>query len=116
MPFKYFVSVMVFFSAFQFIASEAGADNSGKLKRQLSGKTLKNESVKLSLNRDGTMVGDTVAGDTLAGTWVVRDGNFCRTVVIPANLRGTECQSVTIKGKQATFTSPDGQSRSYTLN
>lgn len=111
MKLKYFAFSMSLISVFQFYGAEAAADNSAKLKKALMGKTLINEQVKFSLNRDGTMVGDTVAG-----TWIVRDGKFCRTVVNPAALRGTECQTVTIKGKQATFTSPNGKSRSYTLN
>ena len=91
--------------------SASVAQAADPLYSSLVGRTLTRGGFTITFNPDGSMVG---ANPDLTGTWEVRDGQFCRTISQPAQMAGTECQSVTISGASYTFTGPSG-AREYTL-
>lgn len=80
----------------------------------LSGKTLANETSTLVLQSDGQMTGSISSGGTIEGSWSIRGEQFCRTLIEPAAMAGSECQDVAIDGTQATFTTSRGE-RSWTI-
>lgn len=104
-------STAIFLSACQMGTTGAGA-TVDPLDTALRGKTLTNGGSTVLLGQDGTMSGMVgPKGDTvLEGAWTVRNGQYCRTVVEPAQIAGTECQDVTIDGNMATFRGPRGES------
>jgi uncharacterized lipoprotein YajG len=73
-------------------------------------RVLTNENSKFSIKSDGTFTGDA------SGTYVVENGQFCRTVITPEKWAGTQCQDVVVDGDKVTFVRPDGSSNSYTIN
>lgn len=80
------------------------------LTQQLVGKTLTNQNTKIQLQEFNRMIGRSgPAGDVIIdGFWEVREGRFCRTLTLPEQIAGTECQDVTIEGETATFQTSSG--------
>lgn len=62
------------------------------------------------LHSDGRLSGDA------SGTWIVENGQYCRTIVEPKKWAGSQCQDVTIEGDQITFVRPNGSAATYTIN
>lgn len=91
--------------------STSAAQAVDPLYTSLAGHTFSRSDFTITFKADGSMVG---ANPALTGSWEVRDGQFCRTIVTPARLAGSECQKVTISGDTYTFDGSSGV-REYTL-
>lgn len=92
------------------IASESEMD---PITRAVSGQTLIQGENVINTNADGTMTGTTAGGDEIRGAWAVRNGQWCRTLTLPARLAGTACQDVELGDGEITFTAADGGSATY---
>ncbi|MCK8484033.1 hypothetical protein MUY21_08295 [Aliiroseovarius sp. S2029] len=95
----------------------AQSDSQDPLFQQLAGKSFVGKTgLAIKLEPDGTISG---GNDALkfAGTWTVEDGKYCRTLTepTPEPMRSSGCLEVSIDGDQATLTSEDGTTRTYTL-
>ena len=95
----------------------AQTDPDDPLYQALIGKSFVGESgLAITLDPDGTISG---GNDSLqfGGTWTVEDGQYCRTLTepTPEPMRSSGCLDVMIEGDQATLTSADGTTRTYTL-
>lgn len=62
----------------------------------VSGRTLTLGSSRLDVGADGTLTGVIRNGDELVGTWSVQNGQWCRTIVQPTRLAGSECQNASV--------------------
>lgn len=90
--------------------------NTDPLTSALAGKTLLHSNGGTVIAyADGRMGGTEASGEDLVGAWVIRDGQWCRTIKKPEKWAGTRCQDVTIDGDQATFLRDDGSSTTYTI-
>jgi hypothetical protein len=72
----------------------------------VSGRTLTAGDTVLNAGADGSLTGTLPNGTELSGAWTVRDGQWCRTLEVPANLAGTECQDAVLGDGTITI---DGQ-------
>ena len=83
---------------------------------QVAGKTLTgSDKSKFEISADGALTGVTGKGDALAGTWEVKDGDWCRTIKEPARLAGSACQAASIKGSTLTLIRDDGSSIKFKI-
>ncbi len=89
---------------------DGGAD--AAIAAQLSGRTLVNvaNGARISANADGTLVGEGVEG-----TWHIKDGEWCRTIVKPEKIAGSLCQGLSINGVTMTLARADGSIGTYTI-
>ncbi|MCK8462328.1 hypothetical protein MUY35_00510 [Aliiroseovarius sp. S1339] len=95
----------------------AQSDPNDPLYQALAGKSFVGKTgLAITLEPDGSISG---GNDTLqfGGTWTVEDGKYCRTLTepTPEPMRSSGCLDVLIEGDQATLTSADGTTRTYTL-
>ena len=93
-----FVRVGAFVIGFGFVASAVIAQ-SKNLEELLGGKTLtspKGRTVYV-LGSDGNL-GGMIAKQTLVGTWEIRDGQWCRSIVEPKEREGDECRGKRARG------------------
>lgn len=106
-------SVVLVVSALTALAAPfpATADLAG----QLAGKTLAAAGGSFEIGTDGSLSGKTAKGETVKGTWAVRDGKWCRKITAPKRLAGEECQSAVVKGKVLTLTRKDGSTVKFDI-
>ncbi|MCI2393196.1 hypothetical protein [Aliiroseovarius sediminis] len=98
-------------------AALAQSDSQDPLFKQLAGKAFVGETgMAIKLETDGTISGGNDSFQ-FGGTWTVEDGKYCRTLTepTPEPMRSTGCLEIQIDGDQATLTSEDGVTRTYTL-
>ncbi|MEM6460429.1 MAG: hypothetical protein AAF724_00775 [Pseudomonadota bacterium] len=72
--------------------------------------------MKITANADGTLtgkVGENLDVD-LAGTWEIRNGEWCRTLTQPAGAAGSACQQLTLGDGVVTIVGSNGPVE-YTL-
>jgi hypothetical protein len=67
-----------------------------------------------TINGDGTIAGS-YEGSAIDGTWVWRDGFFCRDIVYAGRDRGSECQMIEVDGTTLRVTGDLGRGRSGDL-
>ncbi|WP_371168720.1 hypothetical protein [Aliiroseovarius sp. 2305UL8-7] len=91
--------------------SMSASDKSSALTAALSGKTLAYEDERYTSHADGRLTGT----NNTTGTWEIRDGKWCRTIVTPEKWKGSQCQTVVVKGDKATFIRNDGSKITYTI-
>ena len=72
--------------------------------------SVENPNLVVTLNQDRT-----VSGSGIEGVWEERNGQYCRTITAPAQLAGTECQSVTVNGSQVTFDNRSGRTSTWSF-
>ncbi|WP_170606151.1 hypothetical protein [Ruegeria arenilitoris] len=77
----------------------------------LTGKVLTRGNTEVRVMENKKLVGTTGPNGEviISGAWEVREGQFCRTLLSPPWLGGTECQDVTIEGDTATFSTSRGE-------
>ena len=75
--------------------------------RAVSGNTLTRGDVVINVNSDGTLAGTTPDG-AFSGTWTVQNGEWCDTIIEPAEMAGTTCMNVDVGDGELTFINPDG--------
>lgn len=91
-------------SAFVFLfgfAASAVIAQSKNLEEMLGGKTLtspRGRTVYI-LGADGNL-GGMIAKQTIVGTWEVRDGQWCRSIVEPKEHEGFACRVVEANGAE----------------
>ena len=101
------------------LAPVALADNDSQdpLFQALAGKSFVGKTgLAIKLEEDGTISGGSDAM-RFGGSWTVEDGKYCRTLTepTPEPMRSSGCLDIQIDGDQATLTSEDGTTRTYTL-
>lgn len=114
-PFKLTTALCAFLGLAPAVLAQS--DTQDPLFQELAGKSFVGKSgLAIKLETDGTITG---GNDTLqfGGTWTVEDGKYCRTLTepTPEPMRSSGCLEVQIDGDQATLTSEDGTTRTYTL-
>lgn len=71
------------------------------LTQAVSGRTLVSGDTRLLAGTNGSLVGTLASGDTLAGTWRISQGRWCRTLTQPARFAGAEvCQDAALADGQ----------------
>ncbi len=88
----------------------AACQTTSPLQTAVSGKTLVGERNSITVNEDGTLV-----GNGFRGTWEVRGDRWCRTITQPAQMAGTACQNVVLDGDQITFIRASGTEITFTI-
>lgn len=83
------------------ISLSAGAfANDAEIAAKFSGKNLTGNGVDMNINSDGTFTGK--VGKNLdqdfAGTWEIKNGQWCRTISTPDRFKGSACQDLTFNG------------------
>lgn len=93
------------------------SDVDDPLYKALVGKSFVGETgMAIKLQADGTISGG--RGDiTIAGTWSVRGGKYCRTLEAPTPeaMRSTGCPDLKVEGDKAIITIRPGTTRTYLL-
>lgn len=74
----------------------------------VSGRTLVAGESVLVAGADGSLSGTLANGAELTGAWVVRDGQWCRTLVTPESLAGTACQDAELGNGTITIDGTNG--------
>lgn len=75
--------------------------------RAVSGNTLVHGDVAINVGTDGTLDGTTPGGE-FSGTWIVQNGQWCDTIIEPADMAGTTCMNVELGDSELTFINEDG--------
>jgi hypothetical protein len=74
----------------------------------VSGRMLVAGDNVLLAGSDGSLTGTLANGAELTGAWEVRDGQWCRTLVTPENLAGTDCQAAELGDGTITIEGTNG--------
>ena len=86
---------------------QAQADQTEKVWKAVSGKTLVNGKPKFKAHRNGRLTGS--SGSTkFKGAWTIRDGSWCRTITEPKEAAGTLCQQTVLGNGTITITGGNG--------
>ena len=84
---------------------------------QIVERTLVHESgIEVVNKRNGQIVGTEADGSPIQGAWAIQEGQYCRTIVLPEEFAGTQCQILDIVGDQLTIARPDGSTITYTIS
>lgn len=82
----------------------------------VSGRTLVAGDTRLTAGENGALVGTLANGDTLSGTWRIRDGKWCRTLSQPARFAGPEvCQDAALTDGLLVIVGSNGSPTAYTI-
>jgi len=73
----------------------------------VAGRDLTAFAVELTVTPDGTIEGRAF-GQPIMGSWVWRDGYFCRVMEVGARVFPENCQTVSLDGTRITFTADRG--------
>lgn len=80
--------------------SLAAFADDAEIAAKFSGKNLSGNGVDMNINPDGTFTGK--VGKNLdqdfAGTWKIKNGQWCRTISKPERFKGSSCQDLTMNG------------------
>lgn len=86
---------------------DQGTTQMDPLTAAVSGKTLVAGETSVYVNPNGTLSGQTPAG-SIAGTWEVRNGQWCRNLTAPAALANSACQDAQLNGNILTLPNSAG--------
>lgn len=82
----------------------------------VAGRTLVAGETRVTVGKNGTLVGTLATGETLSGTWRISAGKWCRTLTQPARVAGPEaCQDVALEDGQLTVIGSNGKPTAYTI-
>jgi len=73
----------------------------------VSGKTVTAGDTTIYVNPNGTLSGTGPAG-SIAGTWEIRNGQWCRAITAPQAWVGTQCQDAQLTGNNLTLSNAAG--------
>lgn len=92
------------------VLATAGQSQEGGLAAALTGKTLtSDQGWQFSLGPGGALSGREADGTKISGSWHIKDGKFCRTLVQPAAWAGSSCRAVSMKGDTLMMTMKNGK-------
>lgn len=82
----------------------------------VSGRTLVAGDTRLTAGSNGSLVGTLAGGDTLSGTWRIKNGRWCRTLTKPARFAGPEvCQDAALSSGTLTIVGSSGKPTTYRI-
>jgi len=104
------MKLYIYLATFGLALSLCQAVAASEWKTAIVGKELSNGKVSVTLNPNGKL-----DSDAIAGKWWEEVGKYCREVTKPKKAAGTECQVVTVRGNKVTFESPSGRKSTWEI-
>ncbi len=77
------------------------SESDAALSVALSGRTLTLGANRINVGADGRLSGSAANGAAILGTWSIRNGKWCRTLISPEAMAGSACQSLAIEADKA---------------